>query len=102
MPSSTDLIVYFLFGMLFAFIVVAVSAVAAQAKGKALKKKFVNLGNFRDKTLDEIVSAVGPPKATLTRADGLKVAQWLEVGYGISIVLDQENRCQGIDTELRM
>jgi hypothetical protein len=67
--------------------------------GRALKKRFVALGQLKNRTRKEIVKAVGEPSQTTTLEDGRTLLQWRATGYHIALVFNTSGRCDGVTHE---
>ena len=74
-----------------------------KAPGQALNKKFVELGNLRGRTLQEIVNHCGQYKSISSSigADGkpMKIIQWMETSYHIVLLFDENDICLGVSSE---
>lgn len=63
--------------------------------GTITNKKFVELGILKGKTYNEICSHVGQPNSISAKEDG-KVCQWINSGYHIALIFNEEDICQGV------
>ena len=70
-----------------------------KAQGRALQKKFVELGTLKGRTKAEIIAAVGNPQSVSARAGGGTLLQWLATGYHIALIFDADGICQGVSHE---
>lgn len=72
---------------------------AVKAPGIALAKKFASLGDLRGRSLDEIVRSVGPFQSrSQGQGEGHEIIQWLQSGYHISLLF-QDEVCEGVSHE---
>ncbi|MCD8208477.1 MAG: hypothetical protein LUD72_11110, partial [Bacteroidales bacterium] len=101
-PSWTSCIIGIGCGIFLGYLV----AGFATAKGTILKEDFAKLGNLRDRTLNEIVAAVGPYTKRQTcfitdmdNAPGFQCT-WAERNYLITLLFDQNSNCLGITHEI--
>jgi hypothetical protein len=63
--------------------------------GMSLQKRFQHLGVLAGRPLDEIVFWVGPPNAIHHFGNGVVLRQWMQTGYHISLVFDQQGTSGG-------
>lgn len=73
-----------------------------RAGGNLLQRKFINLGTLQGKTYNEIVAVVGSPNSVSSSADGGKICQWLQTGYHISLLFDNNDICLGVNHETKV
>lgn len=64
-----------------------------------IARKFGALGTLAGRTLQEIVTVVGPPDSSTINGPGLHVAQWLKSGYHIVLIFDDNGVCGGVTHE---
>ena len=60
--------------------------------GRELHARFKSLGDMSGKTLDDIVSVVGPPFASSSIAFGHTIIQWQATGCHVALLFDRDNR----------
>ena len=77
---------------------VIVSAVTL-GPGFNLRKKFVNLGTLKGKTLNEIEKACGVAISVSYGKEGVKVRTWHRVPYTIVLLFDENEICLGVSSE---
>lgn len=66
--------------------------------GRAMARKFADLGQLAGKTKTEIIWAVGNPTSFSAMADGKSLLQWQETGYHIALLFSGE-KCDGVTHE---
>lgn len=69
-----------------------------RAPGANLSSKFAKLGTLQGGTYNEIISAVGAPNSISHNANG-KVCQWIQTGYHIVLLFDDNDICLGVSHE---
>jgi hypothetical protein len=72
-----------------------------KAPGQNLNTKFVRLGELKGRRRPEIEAAVGPPNAVSTVAGGKTLCQWMQPGYHIALLFDNDV-CEGVTHEVRV
>ncbi len=72
-----------------------------KAPGHSLNTKFVQLGELKGKSRQEIEAVVGPPNAVSAIAEGKSVCQWMQTGYHIALLFSGET-CEGVTHEVRV
>ena len=77
--------------LLFAFM-----SIAVRAKGSALQRKFIKLGTLVGKSLTEITTACGAPSSVSACGNNIKLCQWMEPGYHIGLLFDENDLCLGV------
>ena len=65
------------------------------SRGQSLATRFVNMGDLRGKTMEQIVEVVGRPQFAATWPDGRLVAEWAHGTYQIALVF-KANICEGV------
>ena len=95
-------ILYFLMPLGAGAILYSVIVTFVKAPGRALQKKFINLGILKGKTLSEITTVCGNPNSISSGKDGVKVYQWLATGYHIVLLFDENNICLGVSSETKV
>ena len=95
-------ILYFLIPLGAGAILYSIIATFVKAPGRALQKKFINLGILKGKTLSEITTACGNPNSISSRNDGVKIYQWFATGYHIVLLFDENNICLGVSSETKV
>lgn len=70
----------------------------AKSPGRALATKFGELGDLRGVALEEIVKFVGPPNGFSAAESGRSV-QWVRMGYHITLVFGDDDKCLGVSHE---
>lgn len=72
-----------------------------KSPGRLLCRRFRKLGNLVGLSFNDIIYACGEPNSISTSVgtDGrpVKVVQWIEKGYHISLVFDENDVCLGIN-----
>jgi hypothetical protein len=66
--------------------------------GRALALRFIDQGNMRGKTMDEIIAEVGAPTARSAVAGGI-LLQWQAPGYHIAVSFDANGTFRTITHE---
>lgn len=72
---------FLLIGAVLRFIILFI----AKRKGRSIRRKFISLGDMKDKTFEEIQSKVGQPKMVYDKTDKGFTALWGSFGYAIEI-----------------
>lgn len=78
----------------------------ASAKGNILQQDFIAMGNLVGKTLDEIKAKVGEPNVisactvAVTGKPG-SLCTWTSAPYSITLLFDDENKCLGVNNEVK-
>lgn len=78
-----------------------------KAKGTLLQREFVKLGNLVGLSLDEITAKVGAPNAVVTCTVGDTgkpgtLCTWSKMPYSITLLFDANNKCLGVNKEIKM
>jgi hypothetical protein len=60
--------------------------------GRELRARFNSLGDMSGKTLDAVVSVVGPPSSSSCIAFGHTLLQWQATGCHVALLFDRDNR----------
>jgi len=81
------------------FVIYAIIVAITRAPGQSLAKRFQMLGVMTGKTREEIIAVVGPPHSVSTMADNGQLLQWMQAGYHIAIMFDQQGMFKGISHE---
>lgn len=79
-------------------ILYAIIHAVVRAPGSSLNSKFVELGTLKGKTLEEIKAKVGAPNSVSYKGT-TKVCQWMQTGYHIVLIFDENDICQGVTHE---
>ncbi len=69
--------------------------------GTILQSKFVKLGVIKGLTLDTISNKVGVPNS-ISYQENQKICQWMQTGYHIALIFDENDICQGITHEAKV
>ncbi len=92
-----------LLGGLFLYLIMTI---VVRAPGNALQSSFAKLGTLKGKTYNEIIAKCGKPNAisTKTLGDGkvVTVKQWIESGYHIVLLFDENDVCLGVSSETKV
>ena len=62
------------------------------APGRELHARFMSLGEMSGKTLDDVVSVVGPPSSSSSIAFGHTLLQWQATGCHVALLFDRNNQ----------
>jgi hypothetical protein len=62
------------------------------SSGRELHARFKSLGDMSGKTLDDVVSVVGPPSSGSSVAFGHTLLQWQETGCHVALLFDRNNQ----------
>lgn len=79
-------------------IIFALQQQAVTAPGRALHKKFVELGNIQGKTKEEIIAKVGRPTSISAAGPDQTLLQWQATGCHMALLFTGE-KCDGITHE---
>ena len=60
--------------------------------GRELHARFQSLGDMSGKTLDDVVSVVGPPSSGSSIAFGHTLLQWQATGCHVALLFDRNNQ----------
>ena len=60
--------------------------------GRELHARFKSLGEMSGKTLDDVVSVVGPPSSSSSIAFGHTLLQWQATGCHVALLFDRNNQ----------
>ena len=60
--------------------------------GRELHARFKSLGDMSGKTLDDVVSVVGPPSSRSSIAFGHTLLQWQATGCHVALLFDRNNQ----------
>jgi hypothetical protein len=60
--------------------------------GRELHARFQSLGDMSGKTLDDVVSVVGPPSSSSSIAFGHTLLQWQATGCHVALLFDRNNQ----------
>lgn len=78
------------------------------AKSSMLQEKFQKIGDLRGMSIEQIVDAVGPYTSQrpvhitdMNNAPGI-IYTWVERNYVIELLFGSDNRCIGVDREVRV
>lgn len=89
------LIMFLVLGAILRFIILAI----AKSSGRKIRRKFVNLGEMKGKTFEEIKSKCGNPRLIFNKSDNSFEAYWGSYGYAIEIEFI-DNRMTQIKNEV--
>lgn len=74
-----------------------------RAPGANLSEKFTSIGILKGKTYREICSVVGQEnaKSFIVDKDGkpITVRQWIQIGYHVVLLFDEQDICLGVSSE---
>ena len=65
----------------------------------SLQQKFISLGTLAGRPLAEIVAVAGPANSITVIAPGIRLLQWIKLGYHIALLFDDEDICGGVQSE---
>ena len=68
------------------------SDISLVSPGRELHARFKSLGDMSGKTLDDVVSVVGPPSSSSSIAFGHTLLQWQVTGCHVALLFDRDNR----------
>jgi len=60
--------------------------------GRGLHARFKSLGDMSGKTLDDVISVVGPPSSSSSIPFGHTLLQWQETGCHVALLFDRNNQ----------
>jgi len=80
------------------FVIYIFMAYAVRTPARELQRKFVQLGDLKGMTKEQLLKVVGQPSSITHAPDYHEVYQWILPGYHIAIVF-KSNICQGISHE---
>jgi len=60
--------------------------------GRGLHARFKSLGDMSGKTLDDVISVVGPPSSSSSIPFGHTLLQWQETGCHVALLFDRDNQ----------
>ena len=67
--------------------------------GRALQRKFQQVGPLKGRSSAEIISLVGQPQAKSAIPGGGSLLQWMATGYHIALGFDAGGVCTGVTHE---
>ena len=68
------------------------SDISLVSPGRELHARFKSLGDMSGKTLDDVVSVIGPPSSSSSIAFGHTLLQWQTKRCHVALLFDRDNR----------
>lgn len=84
-----------------ALVVWLIIRASATAPGVTLNNKFVELGDFTKKSLDEVIQKVGEPTGVTYLHNAQKVCTWSKPGYTITLTYTDAGVFVKLNSEIK-